>query len=226
MLEKDNCPVCSTTCILEQGVEETTGFEDEKEIMYATCKTCKTRWRRRLDAQAGKDVYEKWAWRIPEINIPFPGVGGGIKISPKVGRWVMIRERQLSVDSPKEVKPKVTEPKLGKEFAETISIEPRGYSFYEFRLSRGDKVKGEVTSDTPIDVIFLDEKNFDRFDRGVRFEPTDGTVAVYESKPEFKAPKKGVWIVVLVNKNKTPARAKVNLKSVPLPSSSTPNKGI
>jgi len=214
MSEIDNCPVCGTTCELEHGVEETIGFKDGREIMYATCKTCKTRWRRKFDAQiAGKQVYEKWAWRIPEINLPFPGVGGGIKISPKAGRWVKIRERQLPVDSLIGIKPKEIDVKSRKTYKETISIEPRKYSFYEFKLLRGNKVKGEVTSDTPIDVFFVDEQNFDKFDRGVRFDAADGTEGIYDSTPEFEAPRKGIWIVVLGNMNKTPAKVKVNLFS-------------
>jgi transcription elongation factor Elf1 len=214
MSEIDNCPICGTTCELEYGVEETIGFKDGREIMYATCKTCKTRWRRKFDAHiAGKQVYEKWVWRIPEINIPFPGVGGGIKISPKAGKWVKIRERQLPVGSVRGTKTRETEVKSGKTYRETISIEPRKYSFYEFKLLRGSKVKGEIISDIPIDVFFVDEKNFDRFDRGVRFEAVDATEGIYDSKPEFKATKKGLWFVVLANKNKNPAKAKVNLFS-------------
>lgn len=98
MKEVDNCPMCGTTCELELGLEESIGFEDEREIMYATCKTCKTRWRRREDFNVlGKFIYEKWSCRIPEINIPFPFVGGGIKIHARWCRWVKLREKQLPV---------------------------------------------------------------------------------------------------------------------------------
>ena len=61
MPEIDNCPVCNTTCELEFGLEEAIGTEITRELPYATCKICKTRWRRRDDPDVtGKMIYEKW----------------------------------------------------------------------------------------------------------------------------------------------------------------------
>jgi len=85
--EIDNCPVCGRPCELEIDFEDSTELEDDLgvEVAYATCKTCKTRWRRREDPKdLGKRIYEKWAYRLPKENI---------------GRWVRIGERRLPVGS-------------------------------------------------------------------------------------------------------------------------------
>lgn len=69
MPEIDNCPVCNTTCELEYGLEEAVGSEYERAVLYATCKTCKTRWRRRDDPEdVGRLIYERWACRILQQN--------------------------------------------------------------------------------------------------------------------------------------------------------------
>ena len=212
----DNCPICGTTCELEVGFEETTGFEDEREIMYATCKTCKTRWRMRDDPKSiGKQIYEKWACRIPSINIQFPFVGGGTKLPSRWCRWVKVKEKQLPVEGLDEIKPEVFSRTKGKLYNETISLKAREYAFYDFRLSRGEKVTGETISNEPVDVYFLDEKNFERFERKKNFEEQDETEDVYEAKLEFEAPRKGKWFVVIDNQNKTSTKVKVQLESVP-----------
>jgi hypothetical protein len=87
LTEIDDCPVCGRPCKLEITYEESTGFECDMgiEVAYATCKTCKTRWRKREDpTDLGKRTYEKWAYRLPKESI---------------GRWVKIVERHLPVGS-------------------------------------------------------------------------------------------------------------------------------
>lgn len=101
MPEIDNCPVCNTTCELEFGLEEGVGAEYGREISYATCRTCKIRWRRRDDPKIfGNMIYEKWACRIPEITIPIPFIGGGIKLHSRWCRWVKVKERQIPTNIP------------------------------------------------------------------------------------------------------------------------------
>lgn len=213
MPEIDNCPVCNTTCELEFGLEEGAGAEYEKEISYATCKTCKTRWRRRDDPKDfGNMIYEKWTCRIPEITIPFPFVGGGIKLRSRWCRWVRVKEKRIptgvqiglgSLAQPASKQRVIAE--------EVISIKARDHAYYYYKLSKGSKLKGEISSDVPIDVLFLDEKNFDRFERKRNFETEDATVDIYETKVAFVAPKKGNWFIALNNGKKTPAKVKVHL---------------
>ncbi len=192
------------------------GFKDEKEIMYATCKTCKTKWRRRDDERIpSKLIYEKWACKIPSTNIPFPILGGGIKLSPKWYRRVKIKEKQLPVDYLEEPTPKIASKKpnkpRGKQYDETTLVKSHEYSSYAFTLSAGEKVVGRINSDEPVNILFLDEKNFDKFDRDVSFDIEDEKEPAYEVKIDFHASTGGVWFVVVENNNKTSTKVKVQL---------------
>ena len=104
--EVDNCPVCNTTCELEYGLQKGAyegGLEEGGiQIGYATCKTCETRWRRReeyLGKSTKKAIYEKWAYRIPEINLSIPLIGSLLKLGPRWGRWVLVKEKLIPVAS-------------------------------------------------------------------------------------------------------------------------------
>lgn len=207
MAEIDNCPVCNTTCNLEYGLEDF-GDEYSREILYASCKTCKTRWRRRDDhVDLGKMIYEKWACRIPETNIPFPFVGGGIRLHQKWCRWKYVKERRIPAsDEMEHIRDE-------SKFEETISIDAGDYGSYDFELTKGDQVTGDISSDVPVDVWFLDEKNFDKFERKKRFEEEDGTEQIYETKLNFLTSKKGLWFVAIANSSKTKAKVKVRLYS-------------
>lgn len=90
-------------------------------------------------------------------------------------------------------------------------MEAEEYAYYEFELSKRDQVKGEVSSDEPLDVWFLDEKNFDKYERDKSFEEEDGTESIYEAKLAFKATKKGSWFVVIENRSETDADVEVRL---------------
>lgn len=206
MSETDVCPVCGTKCQVECDSEGRRGN------VHAVCSTCGTKWRRR--ESHGKLIYEKWAHRIPELNIAIPFVGGGAKLGPRWFRWVKIRKKWLSPNVlPKIIKDEQLTSKIGKTYYEKASIKAHDYAFYPFELLRGDIVKGEIASDVPINVWFLDEENFDRLERRKSFEETDGTEAVYETKPVFKAPRKGTWLIVIENKNKFRTKVSVHLYS-------------
>ena len=214
MQEKHNCPICGTTCELEYGLEAPVGFETEKEISYTTCKTCKTRWRIRDDPTLPeKVIYEKWACRIPEITIPIPFVGGGIKLGSRWCRWTKIEDKQLPV-STLEMRSEETITRKGKTVEEIIAVGHKEFAEYDFRLVRGDKVEGKIVSDKPVDVWFLDEKNFDRFLEEKRIEVEDEIMSIYEAKIDFKATRKGLWFVVIEHPHKASAKVKVNLRSV------------
>jgi len=213
--EIDNCPVCNTTCELEFGLEEGAGAEIDKEISYATCKTCKTRWRRRDDSKVlGKMVYEKWACRIPEITLSIPFVGGGLKLRPRWCRWIEVKEKQLPVSTLGRIESEEALTRKGETVEETIAIGRREFAFYDFKLIRGDKVEGKIVSDEPVDTWFLDEENFDRFCSDKSFEVEDETQGIYEAKIKFKARKKGLWFVVIENSQRDSAKVKVNLYSL------------
>jgi hypothetical protein len=199
MPETDSCPVGDTTCLFEYGSE-------------TTCKTCKTRWRKREDPHLkSRIIYEKWSCRIPNLNIPFPFVGGGIKVSPHWCRWVKVKEVQISsIDKPKHERTQEVLQK-NKIYEETISILPKKFSFYIFELTRKERVKGEISSlsSVPVDVLFLDKRNFAKYEDDRNFVCKDSYEGIYDGKIDFEASSKGLWFVAIENKSKSEIRAKV-----------------
>jgi len=95
---------------------------------------------------------------------------------------------------------------------ETIVVTPSdGYS-YEFDLMKADHLKGEIKSTSPIDVFFVDEFYFDKWNRGRRyFEPENSNVSVLETNIDYVAPKKGKWYVIIENNGRKSATVKVQL---------------
>ena len=213
MPEIDNCPVCNTTCELEYGLEEAVGTGHEREVLYATCKTCKTRWRRREDPKdVGRLIYEKWACRIPRMHIPFPFVGGGIKLGPRWCRWVKVDERRIPVggEIPSETQEE-TIIKKGRVYDERVRIKEDEFTYYEFELSEGDRIRGEIHSDEPVNVWFLDKRNFDKFERNKSFQEEEGTENVYDTKLDFEVPLEGTWYIVIDNPNDTAVEVKIKI---------------
>ena len=215
MKEIDNCPVCNTTCELEYGLEETVGTEYETEIMYATCKTCETRWRRRDDPkELGKLIYEKWACLIPQTTIPIPFMGGGIKLRPRWCRWVKVKEKSIPVGHLRgyEITPSEEEFRPKEVVAdETISINKREFHEYGVKLKRSETLKGEIHADAPINVYFMNEQNFEKFVRDKTFDYEDGSENFWEGSIEYFVPKKDEWFLVLENEGKESVRVKVYL---------------
>jgi hypothetical protein len=208
MSEIDNCPVCNTTCELEFGLEEGAGAEYEREISYATCKTCKTRWRRRDDpVVAGRMIYEKWSCRIPETTINVPIIGWNVKLRPIWCRWVKVKEKQLPVETLSG------EVSKGKQIVanETLSIKKKEFQQYIVRLKRGETLRGEIHSDAPINIYFMDESNFGKYIGDKRFYPEDGKDDFWEGSIEYSAPRKDVWFLVLENEGKESVKVKVYL---------------
>jgi hypothetical protein len=217
--EIDNCPICGRPCETEADYADYEGLNqvdrERVEIIYATCKTCKTKWRRREDSKnLGRLIYEKWAYRIPEFNISIPIIGSSIKLKPRGGRWIKIKERYIPVGYSEEILAAKMSTE-GDSYDEIISVSPKEPSFYMFALSKGDKVIGEIKSDTVINVWFLDEDNFEKFSRSKRYSVEDGTESIFEARSiGFEASKKGTWVVMIENKSRKRAKVHVNLSSV------------
>jgi hypothetical protein len=95
---------------------------------------------------------------------------------------------------------------------ETIVVAPSdGYS-YEFDLMKGDHLRGEITSTSSIDVFFVDESSFDKWNRGRRyFEPENSNNSVLETDIDYVAPKKGKWYVLIENNGRKSTTVKVRL---------------
>jgi hypothetical protein len=84
--EVDNCPVCGRECVLDINFfsddEDQLGSDLGVEFAYANCKTCKTKWRRKVDLDKALKSYEKWVVQVPKQNI---------------GHWAKIKENQIRV---------------------------------------------------------------------------------------------------------------------------------
>jgi hypothetical protein len=83
-----------------------------------------------------------------------------------------------------------------------------GYD-YEFDLIRGEHVKAEVESTSPIDIFFADEVNDDKWNRGKAFESEDNNESVLETTIDYVASKKGKWYVIIENNGEEPATVKI-----------------
>jgi hypothetical protein len=96
---------------------------------------------------------------------------------------------------------------------ERVVVAPsEGYSYQFEGLVKGDHVRGEIASTSPIDVFFMDEFNFDKWDRGRRyFEPEDSNNSVLETTIDYATPRKGKWYVIIENKGRKSATVKVHL---------------
>jgi hypothetical protein len=118
----------------------------------------------------------------------------------------------ISVTSGKQ-KQSQNYPAEEKEFLrkETICVTPsNGYS-YEFELTRGDHLRGEIVSDNPMDIYFVDEINFDKWGKNRYFEPETCNEGVFETQIDYVTPRKGTWYLILENNGKASARVNVRL---------------
>jgi hypothetical protein len=95
---------------------------------------------------------------------------------------------------------------------DTIVVAPSDGYYYEFDLVKEDQLKGEITSTSPIDVLFVDEFSFDKWSRGRKyFEPENSNDSVLETSIDYVAPKKGKWYVIIENNGRKSATVKVHL---------------
>jgi hypothetical protein len=94
---------------------------------------------------------------------------------------------------------------------ETIVVSPsEGYS-YEFEFMKGDHLKGEISSTSRIDIYFVDEFNFDKWNRDKSFDSEDSNEGILEANIEYLAPSKGTWYMIIENNGRKSATVKVQL---------------
>ena len=95
---------------------------------------------------------------------------------------------------------------------ETISIPPEAGSYYDFQLKRGKHLKGEISSDVPIDIYFVDNTNFRKWQKEIDFNYVYCNEWVLETKIDYVVPKKGTWYLLLDNNDeRKPALVKMGL---------------
>ncbi|MGA2308665.1 MAG: hypothetical protein ABSG57_03835 [Candidatus Bathyarchaeia archaeon] len=138
-----------------------------------------------------------------------------IAVSLGIPSLVLNHERlKLEVTTkPKEGgKEQVTLEKKDTPLEGTILVSPKGGYSYEFEyLAKGDHIKGEIVSTERIDIYFVDNINFDKWNRDVGFDFRDCNEDVLETKIDYSVSKKGTWYVLIENNGRKVAKVKVHL---------------
>jgi len=94
---------------------------------------------------------------------------------------------------------------------ETIRVSPHNAAYYVFELKRGETLKGEISSDTHIDIYFVNNINFKKWDKDKTFEFEYCNESVLETKIDYEVPKRGTWYLVIENNGRKSTKVKVCL---------------
>lgn len=95
---------------------------------------------------------------------------------------------------------------------EKIVVIPSGSYFYEFELMKNDHLRGEIFSSSPVDVYFLDEFNFNKWNNGRKyFEPENSSEAILECNIDYEVVKEGSWYLIIENNGRKSATVKIRL---------------
>lgn len=82
---------------------------------------------------------------------------------------------------------------------EIIRVSPRDAFYYELELERGDNLKGEISSDSHIDVYFVNKTNFKKWDKDRTFNYEYCHESVLKTKIDYEVPKRGIWYLLIEN---------------------------
>lgn len=95
---------------------------------------------------------------------------------------------------------------------ETIVVRPNDGFSYEVELSKGDHLKGSITSNEPLDVYFVDSDNFVKWAKGRRrFDYENCNEALIVAKIDYSVPKTGTWYLIMENNGRKSAKVSVHL---------------
>jgi len=94
---------------------------------------------------------------------------------------------------------------------ETIRVGPHDAYSYDIELKRGDILKGEISSDSHIDIYFVNNTNFMKWERGKTFECEYSSESVLKTKIDYEVPRRGIWYVLIENNGRKSAKVKVCL---------------
>jgi hypothetical protein len=94
---------------------------------------------------------------------------------------------------------------------ETIVVSPSGGYYYEFEFMKGEYLKGEISSTSPIDIYFVDEFSFDKWNRDKSFDSEDSNEGILETNIDYLVPTKGTWYLIVENNGRKTATVKVQL---------------
>lgn len=94
---------------------------------------------------------------------------------------------------------------------ETIRVSPHDAYYYVFELKRGETLKGEISSDSHIDIYFVNNTNFKKWDKERDFYSECSNESVLETKIDYEVPKRGTWYLLIENNGRKSATVKVCL---------------
>ena len=82
---------------------------------------------------------------------------------------------------------------------------------YDFEFSKKDSLKGEISSTEPLDVYFVDEINYQKWDSGKRrFDYEDCNEAILNATIDYSVPKAGTWHILIENNGRKMAKVKIH----------------
>jgi hypothetical protein len=133
---------------------------------------------------------------IPSLVLTYEKLKSEVTAKPKEGK----KEQGLTLRKKETLR------------RETILASPNeGYSYEFTKLAKEDHLKGEIVSTVRISIYFVDGINFDKWDRGLRFDCEDCNEDVLAAIIDYLVPKKGTWYVLIQNNGRKIAKVKVHL---------------
>ena len=94
---------------------------------------------------------------------------------------------------------------------ETIRVRPHCYHFYELGFTRGENLKGTVSSSNHIDIYFLNVTNFKKWEKDIKYHSEYCTESVFETNIDYVVPRTGTWYMLIENNGRKTAKVKVLL---------------
>ena len=130
---------------------------------------------------------------IPSLILTYEKLTSEVKVKPK--------------ENKQEVK--TEEKEILRE--ETIRVSPTDEFFYELELTRGDNLKGIISSSSHINIYIVNEANFKKWEKDKKFTCEYCSESVFETKIDYVVPRKGTWYLLIENKGRKTAKVKVLL---------------
>ena len=78
-------------------------------------------------------------------------------------------------------------------------------------MEKGNPLKGQIKSTYPVDVYFLDEKNFEKWNKEKNHDCEGCYESVLNAEIKFDVPKDGTWFVTIENNGRRTAKTRVML---------------
>lgn len=85
------------------------------------------------------------------------------------------------------------------------------YEVYGDNFEKDNYISGELTSDIPVNLYILDNKNLERFEENEEFDYEFGAEDVTRLAVHFEVPKTRFWNVIIENPNRKDANVDIDL---------------